>query len=82
MGITPKASHIDGNAACIRFRCSKAIDVDAIRSLGVEPSISDDNGSLGGRNPHSSSDDDGCSSTSKHSRGADVDGQPLLAWEK
>jgi hypothetical protein len=71
--------HVD--AARTRPQEGKAVDAGALASRRSKPSISDDDGGLSDSNSESSSGDDGCSSeneqgrssTSKHSRWLDLD---------
>jgi hypothetical protein len=75
---------------CIQPQHGKAVDAEALASRRSEPPSSDDDGGLSDSGPESSSDDNGClsddeqgcSSTSKHSRWTDLDGQRLLAYKK
>jgi hypothetical protein len=66
------------------------VDSEALASQGSKPSSSDDDSGLTDSDPDPSSDDDGCSSedeqgrssTSKHSQWLDLDEQRLLAYKK
>ncbi len=86
---TAEVGHIHRNTTRTRPQDGRAADAGALAS-GSEPSSSDDDGGLSDSDLESSSDDDecssgdeqGCSSTSKHSRWDDIDKQRLLAYKK
>jgi hypothetical protein len=87
---TAEAGCIHRGTTRTRHQEGRAIDAGALASRRSKPSISDDDGGLSDSESESSSDDDGCSrgdeqgrsSTSKHSRWDGIDEQRLLAYKK
>jgi hypothetical protein len=86
---TAEVGRIHRNKTRTRPQDGRAVDAGVLASRSESSSI-DDDGGLSDSDPKSSSDDDGCSSrdeqgrssTSKHSRWDDIDEQRLLAYKK
>ena len=80
----------DVDATRIRPQEGRAVDAGTLAPRRSKPSISDDDGGLSDSDSESSSDDDRCSSeneqgrssTSKHSPWSKLDEQRLLAYKK